>query len=255
MFRSCLLILLFIAHSCSGQEGSARSQFNHFKKNILEELRVHPGYIRSSDYETLEAYYTLLSSQPIDSLIGFTDDSVPAVRSLIFDGITKKNADEKIIKEILKRHAEDTAKFTSISVDIVSTWSVSQYMETSAYRGPDNKPKTVDFRARLEEIKKRRPYNLVPGARHGIIPKDSLLRLSELPSPIEGFRITSFRVSILKAKEDIEVLSEGDSTFTKQMKERIETLSSGDRIFIEDVKAKGPDNKERQLGSVVLFID
>jgi hypothetical protein len=241
--------------NCFGQEGSARSQFNQFKKDILEELRLHHGRIGMDD-DTRETYYTLLSSQPIDSLIGFVDDSVPAIRAEIFAGLICKGLDDKTIGEILKRHAEDTARFTSGSTDVIFTRSVFSYMKFIADSRDEARALNVDYNARLDWIRKRDPYKIVPGARHGFIRKDSLLRLTGLNSPVGGFRVTSFRVSIYnKIEKDIEEPMKCEGAFTEEVKGRIRKLSSGDRIFIEEIKAKGPDEKERQLGGVVLILD
>lgn len=62
---------------------------------------------------------------------------------------------------------------------------------------PHEKIPDRDYKARIEKIR-REHYIVIAGAHHGIIPKDSLLRVDSLTCSREGFKIISF---ILTVKE------------------------------------------------------
>ena len=231
---------------CYGQNNSTDTLFDQFRKDNLIELREHQGQVVWDD-DTRETYYLLLSTHPADVLIKYIEDSIPAVRAQIFAGLVQKNADEKILSEILNRHLGDTAKFTLSTTDVVITWSVREYMQTLVSSKANNKVPEVDFKTRLEKIRRDR-YSVIAGARHGIISKDCMLRVDSLTCSLKWAKITSFT---LTAKGS--TMTSGN-VLTKRMKRKIRKLRSGERIFIENIKAEGPDKITRQLPSISLKI-
>jgi len=247
LYRYLLLSQVFLGHYCYGQNNSTDTLFDQFRKDILIELEEHQGRVVLDD-DTRETYYLLLATHPTDVLIKYTEDSIPAIRSQIFAGLVQKNADEKTLSEILNRHLGDTAKFTLSPTDVVITWSVREYMQTLVNSKADNKLPEVDFKGRLEKIRRER-YTVIAGTRHGIIAKDSLLRVDSLTCSLEWAKITSFTLTTRK-----KTMTSGNVFLTKRMKRHILKLKSGERIFIENIKAEGPDKITRHLVPIILKI-
>jgi hypothetical protein len=244
--RYFLLLQVFLGRYCYGQNNSTDTLFEQFRKDILIELEEHQGGVVWDD-DTRETYYLLLATHPTDVLIKYTEDSIPAVRSQIFAGLVQKNAGEKTLSEILNRHLGDTAKFTLSPTDVVITWSVREYMQTFLNSKTDIKLPEVDFKARLEKIRRDR-YTVIAGARHGIIAKDSLLQVDSLTCSLKWAKITSFTITT-RGK----IMTSGN-VLTGRMKRNIKKLKSGDQIYFENIKAEGPDKITRQLAPISLKI-
>ena len=178
LFRYFLLLPVFLGQYCYGQKYNEDFLFNKFRNDVQI----------AWDDETLESYYLLLSVCSVEALVKYTDDSNPRVRAEIFSGLIGKNADDKILKQILTKHLNDTAKFISGSSNVYITYSVKKYMQEVLTWKADNKLPEVDFKARLQQIRSRR-YDMIRGVHHGIISKDSLLRLDSLISLPEGVKL------------------------------------------------------------------
>ena len=246
LYKCSLLLLVFLGQYCYGQNYSTDTLLDQFRKDILIELEEHQGRV-VWDNDTRETYYLLLSTHPADVLIKYTEDSIPAVRAKIFAGLVQKNADEKLLNEILNKHLGDTAEFTLSPTDVVITWSVREYMQTLLSSKADKKLPEVDFKAQLDKIRSEH-YTVIAGTRHGIISRDSLLRVDSLTSSMGWVKITSFTLTVRKKS-----MTSGN-VLTKRMKRNIRKLRYGERIFIENINAELPDKITRQLDSIVLKV-
>ena len=247
LFIYFLVLQVLLAHYCYGQKDISDTLFNRFRNDIITEQKVNYGDVVLDD-ETLESYYLLLSTHSIDALIKYTNDSIPAVRAEIFSGLAQKNADEQVLRDILNKHLNDTAKFVCESGDVVMAWSVKTYMQTMMKWKADNRFPAINFDTRVEEIRNGR-NKTISGIHHGVIDRDSLLKVDSLPCSIEKFKITSF---VLKVRK--KTIRSNSNAFTKRMKRNIKKLRSGERIYINRVKANDPEKTVRLLNSGILII-
>lgn len=113
-----------------------------------------------------------------------TDDSVPAIRAIIFGGLVEKNVDDDILGEILDRHKNDTLQFILSPTDVVMTWTVSRYLQIKLKSKAGNKTFNTadDFESRLENLRSRLQKTIciyIPGEYHGMVTKDDLLLMFE----------------------------------------------------------------------------
>lgn len=205
------------------------------------------------DDATKESYYKLMIDCPVDCLVKYTDDSVPAIRAIIFGGLVEKNVDDDILGEILDRHKNDTAQFIYSPTDLVITWTVSRYMQLKLKSKADNKTSNTadDFESRLENLRSSLQETIriyIPGEYHGMVTKDDLLLIDSLTCTLKGFRIISFNLT-----SGTKTFST-NNVFTQEIKEFIRTMTSGDRIYIEDIKVEFPDNSIGQIASKILRI-
>ena len=65
----------------------------------------------------------------IDELMNYMNDSSAAIRCLIFSGLLGKNANREMLVEISNTHKGDTAEVNFQSTDVVTSWTVSEYMQ------------------------------------------------------------------------------------------------------------------------------
>lgn len=236
IYRRLLILPIFLGPYSHGQECNSDSLFNAFREDIQTEMEVNHGEVIKDD-ETDEAFYQLLSSCPVETLRKYTDDSIPAVRAEIFMGLVLKNADEKILCEILNEHLNDTAEFTLSPTDVVMTWTVRGYMQFGLDYKVDNKVINVDLKDRLEQIRKRPHFNPISGVHHKTISKDSLLKTDSLIS-YQGYRIISF----LFGAENITIQAD-NNVVTNQMKGIIKGLKPGQHVYFDNIRAELPDKR------------
>jgi hypothetical protein len=244
--RYSILLLLLLGQYCYGQNCNEDSLFNKFRKDIQIEQEVNQGRVVWDD-ETKEAYYVLMINCPIAALVKYTDDPNPAVRSAIFAGLAQKNADNDILTEILNKHLNDTAKYTESPTDVVVTWTVSKFMKTGLNLKADKKLTNADYTSRLEEIRSRF-HIIVPGAHHGIIAKDSLLRVDSLICSKIGIKIVSFSLTI--GNETITT----NNVFTEKMKNLFKMAGKGEIVYFDEILAERPDKSLGMLPSIALEI-
>ena len=199
------------------------------------------------DDETRESYYLLISTYSIDSLIKHTDDPIPFIRSEIFSGLAQKNADEQTLRKIYNSHLNDTALINYVPTDVIIYWTVKEDMQVVMNVKAENKLTPIDFKVRLEKIRNER-YRVIPGTYHGIIAKDSLLKIDRLTCSIGAFKIISFDLTIR------EKTIRSNNVITPRIKRKIRRLKSGERVYIEGIKAEGPDKVERLLNPAILII-
>lgn len=241
-----LFIILFSQFSY-GQKCLSDSLFKRFRNDIEVEL------LRSRkidwDDETKESYYTLMSNCPIDSLTKYLDDTIPAVRCLIFAGLAQRNADNAFLGDILSKHQNDTAQYVDSPTDVTISWSVKEFMQTILRFKKENKipNEAGNYNEKLKNIRKSFNRRL-PGESHGFILKDSLLVVDSLKCFIDGFKIDSFTLygSGKKFKTS--------NFFTKEIKQFIRTLKSGDTIFIDDIIVEDVNKNKRRIESLALVI-
>jgi hypothetical protein len=246
--RLLLILNLFLCQSLLGQSCPNDSLFNRFKYDV----QIHPNRIVWDD-ETKESYYKLMIDCPINCLVKYTDDSVPSIRAIIFEGLVEKNADDDILGEILDKHKNDTAQFIHGPTDLVMTWTVSRYMQIKLKSKSYNKTfNTADnFESRLENLRSRlkktnRIY--IPGEYHGMVTKDDLLLTDSLTCTLQGYRVISFSLI-----SDTKTFST-NNVFTQEIKDFIRTMTSGDRIYIDDIRVEFPDKTIGLIGLKILSI-
>lgn len=242
----CLLLLQIFLGPCYGQAPDEDTLFLKFRNDIQSELERHNNHVVWDD-ETKETYYLFMLTHDVASLVKYTDDPLPAVRAQIFSSLVQKNADRKILRDILEKHINDTAVFVSSPTDVVMNWTVKGYMQFLVDLSAEKKPDSIDYKTRLEQIRNRFRV-IVAGAHHGIITKDSLLKVDHLVCSEKGFNIISFTLMI--GKRTIKT----NNMFTKEIRSRIRELKPGDFVFIEDLTATVPDSSIRKLGSIILKV-
>lgn len=250
--RILLILNLLLCQSLLGQNCPNDSLFNRFKYDVQIEMLNHFNQIVWDD-ETKESYYKLMIDCPINCLVKYTDDSIPAIRAIIFGGLVKKNVDDDILGEILDRHKNDTAQFIHSPTDLVMTCTVIGYMQLTFKSKADKKTFNTadDFESRLENLRSSLQETIrihIPGEYHSMVTKDDLLLIDSLTCTLPGYRIISFN------------LTSGNKTFstnnvfTQEIKEFIRTMTSGDCIYIEDIKVEFPDNSIGEIAHKSLRI-
>jgi len=245
-----ILLNLLLCQSLLGQNCPNDSLFNRFKYDVEIELLNHQIAWHDA---TKESYYKLMIDCPISCLVQYTDDSVPAIRAIIFGGLVEKNVDDDILGEILDRHKNDTAQFILSPACVVMTWTVSGYMQVKLRSKANNKTfNTTDvFESRLENLRSRLQKTIrvyIPGEYHGMVAKDDLLLIDSLTCTLPGYRIVSF--DLISNTKTVST----NNVFTQEIKEFIRTMTSGDSIYIEDIKVEFPDNSIGNIGGKSLRI-
>jgi hypothetical protein len=218
------------------------SLFNIFKKDIQIELVRHAVVVW--DDETRESYYTLMVNCPVESIIGYAQDSIAAVRCLIFSGLANKNGDERVLYEILSKHKFDTATYLGSPTDVVVEYRVNEYMQKVINAKVDKKFSEPNYNSRLEEIKSRHRI-IIPGEHHGIVAKDFLVKLDSLSFSKNGVKILSF--TLHNGVESVKA----NNVFTESVRTFINNLRPGDSLFIEEIIFIEADRRGR-LPSIVL---
>jgi hypothetical protein len=244
-----ILLNLLLCQSLLGQNCSNDSLFNRFKYDV--EIEMLNNQIAWHD-ATKESYYKLMIDCPINCLVQYTDDSVPAIRAIIFGGLVEKNVDDDILGEILDRHKNDTAQFIHRAVDVVMTWTVVGYMQLKKRKADKKTFNTADdFESRLENLRSRlqKTFRIyIPGEYHGMVTKDDLLSIDSLTGTLQGYRIISFDLI-----SDTKTFST-NNVFTQEIKEFIKTMTSGDRIHIDEIRVEFPNKTIGQIGGISLRI-
>ncbi len=235
-----------------GQNCPNDSLFNRFKYDVQIGMLNHSNRI-VWDHETKESYYKLMIHCPINCLVKYTDDSVPSIRAIIFEGLAKKNVDDDILGEILNRHKNDTAQFIRGSTDVLFTETVSGYMQLILKLKANNKTfnTTGYFESRLENLRSSLQKTIriyIPGEYHGMVTKDDLLLIDSLTCTLQGYRIISFNLI-----SDTKTFST-NNIFTQEIKEFIKTMISGDRIYIDEIRVEFPDKTIGIIGCKFLRI-
>lgn len=243
--KVCILILLLLLSQVSyGQEYKIDSLFRVFQNDIATEQLYYNGDV-IFDHDTQENYYLLLKVSSIDSLVKYINDPNPAIRCYIFNGLISKNADEKLVKEILKNHLNDTASYRSKS----NRWKVNEFMQLS---NDDKEDQKKYFTERIKNIE-HRSTKMFLGERHGLINKNDLFKADSLICDVKNCKIISFTMTIKKDTNLYEQKS-ADNRITAAMKESINRLEIGDKLWIEDIKVNDIDGTIRNIGSRSLKI-
>lgn len=244
-----ILLNLLLCQSLLGQNCSNDSLFNRFKYDV--EIEMLNNQIAWHD-ETKESYYKLMIDCPINCLVQYTDDSVPAIRAIIFGGLVEKNVDNDILGEILDRHKNDTAQFILSPIDVDMTWTVVRYMQLKKRKADNKTFNTADyFESHLENLRSRlqkTPRIYIPGEYHGMVAKDDLLLIDSLTCTLPGYRIISFYLTF-GTKTFFT-----NNVFTQEIKELIKSMTSGDRIHIDEIRVEFPDKTIGQIGGISLRI-
>lgn len=240
-----LLLLLFLSQFSHSQECHGDSLFSLFKKDIQIELARYK--MVNWDDETRKSYYTLMINCPVETLTRYVDDSIPAIRCLVFVGLVNKNADKNLLTEIVNRHKGDTAIYLDSPTDVVNTWIVNEYMQTTlSWKAADKIP-GPNYEPRLAAIGNNFHY-IVPGLYHGTVPKDSLLKMDSLACSRKGYRVVSFRLN-----NGTETIPAGN-IFTPQIKELIRNTKPGEVLSFEAIIIEDPDGSRQKYVSLSMEI-
>jgi hypothetical protein len=236
-----------------GQDCLCDSLFGLLKKEVQIQLPTSK-FVFSWHDEMRISFYTLMANCPVKCLTQYVDDSIAAIRVNIFDGLMQKNADHRLLKSIQQRYKNDTTKYIIRSADVVQIWTVGEYMKTflKIYSNKKNTFEPVDFQVRLEELQKRireTPRVVIPGASHGMISKEDLLKVDSLVCSIETHQVISFTLMIGDRKFI------GKDNFTPEMKDAARAMKTGERLFIDDIKVTFPNDSWGIISSLVLEIE
>ncbi len=253
--RLLLILNLLLCQSLLGQSCPIDSLFNRFKYDVQIGMSNQSNRIVWDDV-TKESYYKLMIYCPVDCLVKYTDDSIPAIRAIIFDGLAKKNVDDKILDEILNRHKNDTVQFIRSSTDVFFTETVSGYMQLILKLKANNKDfvTTGYFESLLENLQSKIQKTIriyIPGEYHTMVTKDDLLLMDSLTT-LQGLRIISFNLTSVTTF-DTKTIST-NNVFTQEIKELIKTMASGDRIYIDEIRVEFPDKAIGLIGGKFLRI-
>ncbi len=100
------------------------------------------------------------------------------------------------------------------------------------------------------------PVAMIGGKKGGSINKSVLAAQSSVNSIMENFdfelyfKVTSFRMTLIRRGKDPVEMDSKDSRITADMKRAIAGAGPGSKVYFEYIKAKGPDGTTRSLSSV-----
>jgi gliding motility-associated protein GldM len=100
------------------------------------------------------------------------------------------------------------------------------------------------------------PVAMVNGKKGGPINKAELAAATSVNSIMENFdfelyfKVTKFRMTLIKKGRDPVELDSPSNLITPQMKQAITGSGPGSKVYFEYIKASGPDGTTRSLGSV-----
>ncbi|MBZ0205282.1 MAG: hypothetical protein K8H89_03075 [Flavobacteriales bacterium] len=247
--RLFTILLLLKAQTTYSQPTNSDSLLNNFRKDIEIEQSENAGAV-GLDNETKISYYLLISSCSVEDLLKYTNDSNPFVRSYVFAGLLRKEISKDKLLQVLDRHKNDTAKFTSKGVDVAVEWTVKEFMEAGWRLKLSNKLPDIDYNKELERLRSRPGIELkINGISHGLIDKKELLNIDNLILADKEFRVVSFNLFVAEKE-----MKSTNCTLTVEMKQMIERLEPGEFIAFDNIKVVGSDNMVRRIASLSLKI-
>ncbi len=104
------------------------------------------------------------------------------------------------------------------------------------------------------------PVPMVGGKNGGKIGKNLLKAQTAVFAEMKDFdfeleyKVTRFNVSVIKNGFNVDEIS-NSSAFTQAQKDLIGGMNRGQKVSIEDIRAKGPDGKTRNLGTITFVLD
>jgi len=104
------------------------------------------------------------------------------------------------------------------------------------------------------------PVAYIAGIREGNIPKANLIASSVIIPKLENFEfdlnfiVTSFTFVMSMAGNELVEKAATGNKLTQDMINMIQNAKRGQKCYIENIKAKGPDGRERSLGTISLRI-
>lgn len=247
--RLLSFLILLKAQNCYSQSNNPDTLFNKFKNDIQIEQREHSGVVRMDD-ETKISYYSLVSNYSFKELIKYTNDSNAFIRSYVFAGLLRKEANKNELLKIVELYKNDTAKFTSIEADVVTEWTVKEFMEAGMRLKATNELPNIDYMKAIEKL--RSPFELklkISGISHGLIDKQQLLNNDSLNLTQENFQVVSFTLFVAGQ----EMKSSG-CRLTNDMKYAIKKTEPGEFLVFDNIKVVGKETIVRQLVSMTLKV-
>jgi gliding motility-associated protein GldM len=100
------------------------------------------------------------------------------------------------------------------------------------------------------------PVAMINGKKGGTINKAELAAATSVNSIMENFdfelyfKVTKFRMTLIKKGRDPIELDSQSNLITPQMKQQIQGSGPGSKVYFEYIRASGPDGTTRSLGSV-----
>lgn len=188
---------------------------------------------------------------PVESLVEHVEDSIPAIRCMIFHALAEKKASKALLEKIVLKHKNDTALYVNSSTDAQINWTVKGYMGLVLEWRLDNKVPTPDYKSRLKDIRIRNENRIrviIPSEYHSTVVKDSLLAIERLKFSVDGSNIISFSLT----HDDTTI--ETSNVFTENVKDFIRMIAYGDKVVIDDILVEVPDKSIRRLNPIVLTI-
>jgi hypothetical protein len=245
--RLLSLLLLLTVQNCYSQLNNTDTFFHRFKNDIEILQREHSGVV-SMDDETKISYYSLISYSSIKDLIRFTNDSNPFIRSYVFAGLLRKQTSNKQLLKILDTHKNDTAKFISKGADVVTEWTVREFMQAGMNLKSANTLPKIDYKKEIERIRTQPELKLnITGISHGLIDKKELSNIDSLTLTNKELRIVSF--TLFMAGHE---MKSAGCAFTNEMKDTIQKSQSGEFLVFDNIKVMDKDKAVRQLVSLTL---
>ena len=241
------LLLLLTVQNCYSQLINSDTLFNRFKNDIEILQREHSGVVAMDD-ETKISYYSLISYSSIKDLIRFTNDSNPFIRSYVFAGLLRKQTSNKQLLKILDTHKNDTAKFISKGADVVTEWTVREFMQAGMNLKSANTLPKIYYKKEIERIRTQPELKLnITGISHGLIDKKELLNIDSLTLSNKELRIVSF--TLFMAGQE---MKSSGCDFTKEMKHTIQKSQLGEFVVFDNIKVMDKNKAVRQLVSLTL---
>jgi len=247
--RLLSFIILLQAQNCYSQSNNPDTLFNKFRNDIQIEQREHSGVVGMDD-ETKISYYSFVSNCSFKDLIKYSNDSNAFIRSYVFAGLLRKEANKDELLRILEIHKNDTAKFTCIGADVVTEWTVKEFMEAGMRLKATNELPNIDYKKAIEKLKS--PFELklkISGISHGLIGKQQLLNIDSLNLTQENFQVVSFTLFVAGQE-----MKSSSFRLTNDMKYAIEKTKPGEYLVFDNIKVVGRENIVRQIVSMTLKV-
>ena len=246
IIRLLTLLLFLKAQICYSQRTNLDSLLNKFKKDIEIEQREYA--VVAMDDETKVSYYLLVSSCSVTDLTKYTNDSNPFVRSYVFAGLLRREISKGKLLKILDIHKNDTAKFTIRGADVVTEWTVKEFMQAGMNLKSGNKLNDIDYKNEITRIRSQPELKLkINAISHGLIDKKELLNIDTLTLTVKEFKVVSFNLFVAKQE-----MQSSNCLLTNEMKQTIERTEPGEFLVFDNIKVVANDGLVRQLASLSL---
>lgn len=140
------------------------------------------------------------------------------------------------------------AKFISMGADVVTEWTVSEFMQAGMNLKSAKTLPNIDQKKEIERIRTQAELKInIAGISHGLIDKNELTNTDSLTLTNKELIIVSFTLFIAGQ----EMKSSG-SNLTNEVKHTIQKSQSGEFLVFDNIKVMDKDEVVRQLVSLTL---